>query len=215
MGMLKQSYRYDQTTARLEVEGLPDFSAGHADQAIGIVSSWRLKIVGASELEGKREHLEALMQVVIPYVRLRLSGVGKSLGEVNDPVRMVPDGTQHRLDLTSGQAEIPPLSIHLDDAQLADLVRCLDALRGDGRVCVSWPAIQHEPLRRRDLVERIPLIQRLTAPLLGGATVIVLGVLGLLLPLPEVQVPRPETGAESEVTSETPISDPAQGDPER
>ena len=102
-----------------------------------------------------------------------------------------------------------------DDAQLADLVRCLDALRGDGRVCVSWPAIQHEPLRRRDLVERIPLIQRLTAPLLGGATVIVLGVLGLLLPLPEVQVPRPETGAESEVTSETPISDPAQGDPER
>ena len=213
MVMLKQSYRYDQTTARLEVEGLPDFSAGHADQAIGIVSSWRLKIVGASELEGKREHLEALMQVVIPYVRLRLSGVGKSLGEVNDPVRMVPDGTQHRLDLTSGQAEIPPLSIHLDDAQLADLVRCLDALRGDGRVCVSWPAIQHEPLRRRDLVERIPLIQRLTAPLLGGATVIVLGVIGILLPLPEVQGPSSETGAE--VTTETPISDPAQGVPER
>ena len=92
--MLKQSYRYDQTTARLEVEGLPDFSAGHADQAIGILSTWRLKIVGASELEGKREHLEALMQVVIPYVRLRLSGVVRSIGELNDPVRMVPDGSQ-------------------------------------------------------------------------------------------------------------------------
>ena len=84
MVMLKQSYRYDQTTARLEVEGLPDFSAGHADQAIGILSTGRLKIVGASELEGKREHLEALMKVVIPYVRLRLSGVVRSIGELND-----------------------------------------------------------------------------------------------------------------------------------
>ena len=213
MVMLRQSYRYDQTTARLEVEGLPDFSAGQADQAIGILSSWRLQIVGASELEGKREHLEALMQVVIPYVRLRLSGVARSLGELNDPVRMVPDGSQHRLDLTSGQPQIPPLSIHLDDAQLADLVRCLDALRADGRVCLSWPPIQHEPLPRRDLVERVPLMQRLMAPLLGGTTVIVLAAVGLFLPLPEVQSPRPESGAE--VNPETPISDPAQGDAER
>ena len=181
MVMLKQSYRYDQTTARLEVEGLPDFSAGQADQAIGILSAWRLKIVGASELEGKREHLEALMQVVIPYVRLRLSGVVRSMGEVNAPVRLVPDGAQHRLDLTSGQPDIPPLSIQLDDAQLADLVRCLDALRADHRVSLSWPAIEHEPLPRRDLVERIPLTQRLAAPVLGGATVVVLGALGLLL----------------------------------
>ena len=213
MVMLKQSYRYDQTTARLEVEGLPDFSAGHGDQAIGILSTWRLKIVGASELEGKREHLEAVMQVVIPYVRLRLSGVVRTLGELNDPVRLVPDGSQHRLDLTSGQPDIPPLSIQLDDAQLADLVRCLDALRDDGRVCLAWPSIQHEPLQRRDLVERIPLMKRLTAPLLGGATVVVLGVLGLLLPLPEVQSPKPEQA--SEVKTETPISDSAQPDAER
>ena len=213
MVMLKQSYRYDQTTARLEVEGLPDFSAGHAEQSIGILSTWRLKIVGASELEGKREHLEALMQVVIPYVRLRLSGVVRSLGEPNDPVRLVPDEFQHRLDLTSGQANIPPLSIRLDDAQLADLVRCLDALRSDSRVCLTWPSIQHEPLPRRDLVERIPLMQRLKAPLLGGTTVVVLGVLGLLLPLPEVQSPTPAQALEAK--TETPISDPAQPDPER
>nr|WP_114993063.1 DUF4335 domain-containing protein [Synechococcus sp. UW179A] len=211
--MLKQSYRYDQTTARLEVEGLPDYSAGHAEQAIGILSTWRLKIVGASELEGKREHLEALMQVVIPYVRLRLSGVVRSLGALHDPVRLVPDGAQHRLDLTSGQPDIPPLSIHLDDAQLADLVRCLDALRSDGRVCLAWPSIQHEPLHRRDLVERIPLTQRLTAPLLGGATVVVLGVLGILLPLPQIQPPSPAQAPE--VKTETPISDPAQPDEER
>ena len=84
--MLKQSYRYDQTSTRLEVEGLPDLSAGQGDQAIGILSSWRLMIVGGTEVEGRREHLESLMRVVIPYVRLRLSGVVRSIGEEGDPV---------------------------------------------------------------------------------------------------------------------------------
>ena len=211
--MLKQSFRYDQTTARLEVDGLPDLSAGHAGQAIGILSSWRLKIVGASELEGKREHLESLMQVVIPYVRLRLSGVVRSIGALNDPVRLVPDGSQHRLDLTSGQADIPPLSIHLDDAQLADLVRCLDALREDARVCLAWPSIEHEPLPRRDLVERIPLTQRLTTPLLGGASVAALAILGLLLPLPQLRPTQPEPA--NEVKPETPLSGSSQSEQDR
>ena len=211
--MLKQSFRYDQTTARLEVDGLPDLSAGHAGQSIGILSSWRLKIVGASELEGKREHLESLMQVVIPYVRLRLSGVVRSIGALNDPVRLVPDGSQHRLDLTSGQADIPPLSIHLDDAQLADLVRCLDALRDDARVCLAWPSIEHEPLPRRDLVERIPLTQRLTTPLLGGASVAALAILGLLLPLPQLRPTQPEPA--NEVKPETPLSGSSQSEQDR
>jgi hypothetical protein len=211
--MLKQSYRYDQTSARLEIEGLPDYSAGHSDQAIGILSSWRLKIVGASELEGKREHLEALMQVVIPYARLRLSGVVRSVGNPGDSVRMVPDDAHHRLDLTSGQNDVPPLSIRLDDAELADLLRCLDALRSDGRVSLSWPSIQHDPLPRRDLVERVPLMQRLAAPLLGGASVLVLGLVSLLLPVPELVPSNPDSSAE--VNTDSPISDPSQADPER
>ena len=211
--MLKQSYRYDQTSARLEIEGLPDYSAGHSDQAIGILSSWRLKIVGASELEGKREHLEALMQVVIPYARLRLSGVVRSVGNPGDSVRMVPDDAHHRLDLTSGQNDVPPLSIRLDDAELADLLRCLDALRSDGRVSLPWPSIQHDPLPRRDLVERVPLMQRLAAPLLGGASVLVLGLVSLLLPVPELVPSNPDSSAE--VNTESPISDPSQADPER
>jgi hypothetical protein len=56
-------------------------------------------------------------------------------------------------------------------------------------------------------------MKRLTAPLLGGATVAVLGVVGLLLPLPEVQSPK--TDQASEVKTETPISDSAQPDAER
>ena len=213
MVMLKQSYRYDQTSTRLEVEGLPDLSADQGDQAIGILSSWRLMIVGGTEVEGRREHLESLMRVVIPYVRLRLSGVVRSMGEEGDPVRIVAEAERHRLDLTSGQPDVPPLSIRLDDAELADLVRCLDALRLDQRVRLDWPSIQHEPLQRRDLVERIPLTKRLAAPFLGGATFAVLGLIALLLPVPELEPGRQEVAEPA--STEVPISNPSQQDEKR
>ena len=88
--MLKQSFRYDQTAARLEIDGLPDFSANHGTNAIGILSSWRLTMIGGPEMEGQRDHLEALMAAVIPYARLQLSGVGKVQGNENGPVRILP-----------------------------------------------------------------------------------------------------------------------------
>jgi len=213
MVMLKQSYRYDQTSTRLEVEGLPDLSADQGDQAIGILSSWRLMIVGGTEVEGRREHLESLMRVVIPYVRLRLSGVVRSMGEEGDPVRIVAEAERHRLDLTSGQPDVPPLSIRLDDAELADLVRCLDALRLDQRVRLDWPSIQHEPLQRRDLVERIPLTKRLAAPFLGGATFAVLGLIALLLPVPQLEPGRQEVAEPA--STEVSISNPSQQDEKR
>ena len=64
--MLKTTYHYEQTAARLVVEGFPDLSAGHPSEAIGILSSWRLQLIGAPELEGTRDHLEALMAAVSP-----------------------------------------------------------------------------------------------------------------------------------------------------
>ena len=64
--MLKTTYQYEQTAARLVVEGFPDLSAGQSNEAIGILSSWRLQLIGAPELEGTRDHLEALMAAVMP-----------------------------------------------------------------------------------------------------------------------------------------------------
>ena len=67
--MQKNAYRYEQTAARLLVEGYPDLSSGQPVDAIGILSGWRMQLVAAPELQGTREHLEALMAVVMPYAR--------------------------------------------------------------------------------------------------------------------------------------------------
>ena len=182
--MLNLSFRYDQTAVRLQVEGLPDFSAGHGDGALGILSGWRLQLVGSPELEGKREHLQALMAAVLPYSRHRISGVSRAFADETSVVVISPVGDRHQLLLRSSQPNVPPLTLNLDDAELADLVRCLDELRLDSRVQVHWQLPNDYPLPRQELAERVPLGQRLGAPLIGGAALVLIAGLGLLLPVP-------------------------------
>lgn len=185
--MQKNTYRYEQTAARLLVEGYPDLSSGQPMDAIGILSGWRMQLVAAPELQGTREHLEALMTVVMPYARHLLSGVGRSFASDGDVVTIEPAGSQHQLLLRSSQDGIEPLRLTLDDAELSDLVRCLDQLRLDQRVQLAWQLAENRPLARQELVEKIPLQRRLGAPVLGGLALISGVAAALVLPLPPLQ----------------------------
>ena len=185
--MQKIVHRYEQTAARLVVEGYPDLSSGQEGDTIGILSGWRLQLVGAPELEGTREHLEAMMAVVMPYARHRLSGVANSFGTPDSFVGIAPKGREHQLQLRSSREGVKPLELQLDDADLADLVRCLDRLRLDQRVQLNWTVPEDRPLARRDLAERIPIQHRLGPALLGSTLLAVTAGLSLLLPLPPLQ----------------------------
>ena len=98
-------------------------------------------------------------------------------------------------------------------AEPVDLSCPVHALRSDDRVAISWPEISNHPLSRRELVERVPLLHRLVAPVLGGVALVVVGVMAMVVPLPSnetktltdsVETPRPD-----------PVSDPSQADPSR
>ena len=183
---MKQTLQYDQLSCRLKVEGLPDVSVGQSGEALGIITGWSLQWAGRPELEGRKEHLLALMQVVLPYARYLISGVPRRFGAEPQPVEIGP-GAQggHTLLLRSSQADTPPLQLALDDAELADLVRVLDQLRLDPRLQLPLELPQPLPLRARDLLERRPLVQRLAAPVGGVLAVVVASGLGLLVPEPK------------------------------
>lgn len=185
---MKLTSRYEQTSCRLVLEGLPDLSAGHDGQTLGILTGFTLALAGRTELEGKREHLLALMAVVLPYARHLLSGLPRAFGAADEPVAISPgDGGSHTLELRSSQPGTPPLSLQLDDAELADLVRCLDQLRLDPRLALGLAVSTPQPLRRRELRHRQPLAQRLAAPLAGAGTLALVAALLALLP----PTPRP------------------------
>jgi len=190
---MKQTLRYDQLSCRLQVEGLPDVSASQADDAIGIITSWTLEWAGRPQLEGRKEHLVALMQVVLPYARYLVSGVARRFGTEGQPVEIGPaEGAGHTLLLRSSQSDTPPLQIALDDAELADLVRVLDQLRLDARLQLPLELPPDRPLKAREILVRTPLPQRLAAPLGGAVLVILAASLSLLWPQPKRQPPATE-----------------------
>ena len=182
---MNSAITYDQTSAKLEISGLPDMSSNQDNQKIGIISSWKLSLVGFPELEGRREHLESLMKATLEYSRYCLSRTNKSSSNKDDLIKItsVPEG--HQLALTSTKEGVEPLIVKLDDAQLADLVRCLDDLRYDQRVSIDWNLLPYRPLAHRDLYSRKPLTQRLSAPILGISSVITLCFVFAYSPMPE------------------------------
>ncbi len=197
---MKQTLRYDQPSCRLRVDGLPDVSIGQSADALGIITGWSLQWSGRPELEGRKDHLLALVAVVLPYARHLISGVARPFGAAEDPVRIAPaaEPGHHRLQLRSSQPDTPPLELILDDAELTDLVRLLDQFRLDPRLQLKLDLPEPRPLRPREVLRRTPRRQRLVAPLAGALAVAAAAGLGLLLPEPPARQPQPRSVPASE-----------------
>ena len=145
--MLTSTQKYHQHSATLEVEGLPDLSKASSSADIGIISSWKLKLIGHPLLEGKKEHLDSLMSVILNYSRYKISRLNTSFSSPKNIVSIYPvDYNRHKLLLRSSQEGVNPIQLMLDDSQLVDLTRCLDDLRYDKRVDVIWSIEPDRPL---------------------------------------------------------------------
>ena len=186
---------YDQLSCQLRVEGLPDLSAGQSGDQVGILTGWTLRWAGRPELEGERDHLEALLAAVLPYARNLVSGLARPCGPTQGPIWIAPaENGGHTLHLVSRQEGNPTLDVPLDDAELADLVRVLDQMRTDPRNHLALVAPPLRPLKARELIRRIPLRRRLVPPLGGMAALTLAGALAFLVPPPS---PSPRRGAEA------------------
>ena len=103
------------------------------------------------------------------------------------------DQASHRLELRSSREGVEPLQLMLDDAELADLVRCLDRLRLDSRVKLTWKLPADCPLKRQEIVDRVPLQKRLGPPLLAGVALACTIATAWIIPLPqEIKETSPE-----------------------
>ena len=147
--MINLSYRFDQNSSSLELAGMPDVSNGDSENTIGILTSWTLKIIGSPLLEGSKEHLDNLMQVIFQYSRSYISGIRKTFTSDKNIVSLAPFGNNHKLLLNSTKKDVEPLVIILDDSELSDLTRCLDLLRFDSRFNIKWDIKLDTPFTKR------------------------------------------------------------------
>ena len=147
--MINLSYRFDQDSSSLQLSGMPDVSNGDSEDTIGILSSWTLKIIGSPLLEGEKEHLDNLMEVILQYSRSYISGFRQTFISNKKIVTISPFGISHKLLLNSTREEVKPLEIILDDAELSDLTRCLDLLRFDPRFNIKWDIHEEKPFSKK------------------------------------------------------------------
>lgn len=180
--MINQSFRYDQNSSRLEVVGVPDISQGHKDGTLGILSSWKLQIVGFPQLEGKKEHLQNLIGVIYPYTQFYLSGRISSFGNESSSVSIQPFNGRHKLILRSSQKDTPPLSIVLDDAEVADLIYSLDMMLNDPNFSVGLEIPAFKPYRRNYSAKTYANIKSYLSLFLGGSVFVIFTALMLFMP---------------------------------
>tara|TARA_Y100001968_G_scaffold192125_1_gene176032 strand:- start:1787 stop:2329 length:543 start_codon:yes stop_codon:yes gene_type:complete len=131
---------------------MPDVSNGDSANTIGILSSWSLKIIGSTLLEGEKEHLDNLMQVILQYSRSYISGIRTTFVSDKNIVTISPSGINHKLLLNSTRKGVMPLEIILDDSELSDLTRCLDLLRYDSRFNIKWDINLERPFSKSYII---------------------------------------------------------------
>tara|TARA_B100000579_G_C22673684_1_gene776886 strand:- start:30 stop:635 length:606 start_codon:yes stop_codon:yes gene_type:complete len=153
--MINLTYKFDQNSSSLELAGIPDVSNGDSEQTIGILTSWTLKIIGSPILEGEKEHLDNLMQVILQYSRSYISGIRSKITSNKNIVTLSPHGINHKLLLNSTKKDVQPLEIILDDSELSDLTRCLDLLRFDSRFNLKWDISIDKPFTKRYILQNI------------------------------------------------------------
>ena len=154
--MINLSYKFDQASTSLIIAGMPDVSNGDSENTIGILSSWTLKIIGSPVLEGEKEHLDNLMQVILQYSRSYISGIRKTFISNQKIVIISPMGNSHKLLLNSTKKGVKPLEIILDDSELSDLTRCLDLLRFDPRFNIKWNVKKEIPFTKKYILTSVP-----------------------------------------------------------
>lgn len=186
--------RFEQSSARLDLFGLPDVtrdpdSAADGAQRLGILTRWELAIGQQATLEGRLDHLQALLEVVLTYVRRVISHSPRPCGSQAERVEIEPLDGGHRLTVHSSQPDTPPLRLNLDSAELADLTQCLDQMLNDPRIGLPLTPPVARPLSRGELPLTTPWSQRLLAPTAAAASLLVTAALAHLVPLPRPTLP--------------------------
>ena len=126
--MLQNKYTFTQSSAELEIVGLPDYSKSDSEKKISIISKWKLSIIDQPDIEGGLDHLKLILQSFYKYSSLIILGKEEKLESKLIDISFGQDGL-HNLLLKSTKPEVDPLKLKLGNAEFTDVLSCFDQLR--------------------------------------------------------------------------------------
>ena len=127
---------FHQSSASLEIIGLPDYSNNENKDQISIISQWKLTLVDKPLIEGKIEHLGPIMDAFHIYSNLLIKNEipiyeSKLIDIKADNLYI------HNIVLKSSKPNVKPLVLKIGNSLLSDTINCFDQLSESPKVRIK------------------------------------------------------------------------------
>ena len=134
--MMQNKMSFHQSSASLEIIGLPDYSNNEYKDQISIISKWKLTIVDKPLIEGKFEHLGPIMDAFYIYSNLLIKNevpiYESKLIDIKAENLHI-----HNIVLKSSKPNVKPLVLKIGNALLSDTINCFDQLNESPKVIIK------------------------------------------------------------------------------
>ena len=136
--MIQNKVAFHQSSASLEIIGLPDYSNNENKDQISIISQWKLTIIDKPLIEGKVEHLVPIMNAFYIYSNLLIKNEiplfeSKLIDIKADNLHI------HNIVLKSSKPNVKPLILKIGNSLLSDTINCFDQLNESPKVRIKKP----------------------------------------------------------------------------
>jgi len=146
--MMQNKLLFHQSSASLEIIGLPDYSNNENKDQISIISQWKLTIVDKPLIEGKIEHLGPIMDAFYIYSNLLIKNeipiYESKLIDIKAENLHI-----HNIVLKSSKPNVKPLVLKIGNSLLSDTINCFDQLNESPKVKIKKIDIPNLPKKLR------------------------------------------------------------------
>jgi len=179
--MLQNKYTFTQSSAELEIVGLPDYSKSDSEKKISIISKWKLSIIDKPDIEGGLDHLKLILQSFYKYSSLIILGKEEKLESKLIDINLDENGL-HNFLLKSTKPQVKPLILKLGNAEFTDVLNCFDQLKQSENISFNFQSIspvykkQGFNLRNKNKIKNIlvpPLLAFLSISLITSSLYVI------------------------------------------
>ena len=131
--MFQNKLLFNQSSASLEIIGLPDYSNNENKDQISIISQWKLTIVNFPPIEGDIYHLKSIMEAFYNYSNFLIND--ENAIYESKLINIKSDNYfQHSVLFMSSKDNVKPLNIKIGNTELVDIISCFDQFNSSKRV---------------------------------------------------------------------------------
>ena len=139
---MQNKLSFNQSSASLEIIGLPDYSINENKDQISIISQWKLTIIDKPLIEGKIEHLGPIMDAFYIYSNLLIKNEipiyeSKLIDIKADNLHI------HNVVLKSSKPNVKPLILKIGNSSLSDIINCFDQLNESSKVRIKKTVVSN------------------------------------------------------------------------